>query len=412
MPSILTLPVETVAQIVSNMSIRDSQSLSAWAPQDILGDRVRAACNDRLCTANYLRDNFGHGVELLESMSKHTVYLSGSRSLEFFVPGSLGSNSDWDFYIKERAEVVYSFMSDMVKMGVSWETPLQELEEALREGDSERHVLFSALQYKHHFENGHFQQLAARYQRLPVFQLVTPQPVPTGARGLPTHLRILVKVTEDGLESERWLESDNGTDDDSDDDNNNDNHIEYQSIGCVINGHINRPEGKVKVQLILEQALTYMDCPSVLKYHSSCVQSVVGPHLACHFYGTMTFDKLSYAWRVGEARSRKAHAKYQERGFQYVDRDPDTYRLRCANDEHATLVDRKRDTDAPVEIVRIYQEYIKSTSWQELANEVHPIHAVKRPFMALHQSSWLVQKCSDEALEILLTHGCVPCFRY
>jgi hypothetical protein len=60
-------------------------------------------------------------------MSRNFVYLSGSRSLDFFVPGSTTENSDWDFYVPNDSMHVSAFLADMENIGVMWYSPLQEI---------------------------------------------------------------------------------------------------------------------------------------------------------------------------------------------------------------------------------------------------------------------------------------------
>ncbi|KAG9698802.1 hypothetical protein KCU95_g2308, partial [Aureobasidium melanogenum] len=395
---------EALERMLWAVSIADVNELLRNAPPGPAGDNLRTACQSRRSTTRYLENNFGSGTELLEAMSRHKAYLSGSRSLDFFVPGRLDPTSDWDFYLPRDVHVVCSFMEALTHMGVSWEGPLQKLEAAMSNGGGE--VMFATLQYSHHYNHGDFQNLASSHgidvsglMEVP-FQL--PGPTSTGTSEY-TWPWITVVVANQALQTEYWKPEDVEHDE---------GHAEmYQRIGSVINGHLARSLGGAKVQLILEDRNREFDCPALMRFHSSCVQSVIGPHIACHFYGQLTTQFMSYGWR-SDLRSEHAQEKYRRRGFVYVARDRSFVRLRMGDDEESIVVLRESPTNAPQSIVEMYQESVKKMSWQELSRDVVALPSVVKWYMGdyrLSNDEWFVRGCRADVFMALIQQGVLPC---
>ncbi|CAK7234296.1 hypothetical protein SBRCBS47491_008900 [Sporothrix bragantina] len=130
-----TLSYELVAQIASYLSAGDALSLGATCR------RVREACLARLDPERYLQTTFKNARYLLAAMTDYGCILSGSRALEYFVPGSIddpdpatagrGSDaatpSDWDFLVSCVTTSVYGMMDALHHCGVEWQHPLADV---------------------------------------------------------------------------------------------------------------------------------------------------------------------------------------------------------------------------------------------------------------------------------------------
>ena len=60
-------------------------------------------------------------------MAKANAVISGSRSLEFFVPGSCTPTSDWDVHVPNERTCVGIMLETMAKSGVQWQDDMQPL---------------------------------------------------------------------------------------------------------------------------------------------------------------------------------------------------------------------------------------------------------------------------------------------
>lgn len=92
--------------------------------------------NDRISMNLYLGQYFSDSKGLLKCMLINDIILSGSRSLEYFVPGSTDENSDWDFYADADKDKIFRFMEFMKLLGVRWLTTLEWFIEKLEDDAS------------------------------------------------------------------------------------------------------------------------------------------------------------------------------------------------------------------------------------------------------------------------------------
>ncbi|KAL6406256.1 uncharacterized protein AUP68_10426 [Ilyonectria robusta] len=80
----------------------------------------------RISPSEYLQINgpFTDASGLLEEMSMHGAVLSGSRALEWFVPGSISEISDWDFYVPPIPAAIQGVKNALERSGVRFESCL------------------------------------------------------------------------------------------------------------------------------------------------------------------------------------------------------------------------------------------------------------------------------------------------
>ncbi|KAH7124386.1 hypothetical protein EDB81DRAFT_872488 [Dactylonectria macrodidyma] len=69
----------------------------------------------------YLSKTFMHPVTLMSAMFDSGCVISGSRALEFFIPGSIILQSDWDFYVPGYKESVADMINVLALCGVTWD---------------------------------------------------------------------------------------------------------------------------------------------------------------------------------------------------------------------------------------------------------------------------------------------------
>ncbi|KAK3613242.1 hypothetical protein LTR22_028235 [Elasticomyces elasticus] len=154
----------------------------------------------------------------------------------------------------------------------------------------------------------------------------------------------------------------------------------------IMRGTIKIRGRDVPIQLITEYRHHIMDICAPFHYHSSCVQSFIGPFAAGHFYGKMTVDTKTFGWTkntkteiVGDiepfsCKGRSGStvsvwAKYQESGYTYV--APILrhlgHQLRHATDCHSTWYEYLHSYSVPEDVVRAYRACARMTAWYEVA---------------------------------------------
>lgn len=119
------LSFELVELIASYLDAGDALALS------MVCSSVRAGCISRLAPERYLQQTFRHPRRLLAAMTDHGCILSGSRALEYFVPGSIAREgaaaSDWDFLVPCNRSSVFGMMDALAASGVMWESSLEDV---------------------------------------------------------------------------------------------------------------------------------------------------------------------------------------------------------------------------------------------------------------------------------------------
>jgi hypothetical protein len=69
---------------------------------------------------------FVNASDLLRVMSLYGAVLSGSRALDWFVPGSATKTSDWDFYVPNVPSAISAVKGALEKSGVVFQTCLTQ----------------------------------------------------------------------------------------------------------------------------------------------------------------------------------------------------------------------------------------------------------------------------------------------
>lgn len=369
-----TLPYDVICEMVSHMGISTADELAnevSYLYKSSKSDKnkydgVKDACADRKSVVKYLSKHFGDGVALLEAMSKYYVYISGSRSLDFFEEGHIREDSDWDFYTSNWPGHVVGIMNELEKLGVVWMTPKDEIADLKESGKGSLVVERSKMMY-----------------------LLRAGSFSTG--GTDVH-GVLQSISDSNI-SNFTIDFDNG--DSSITPNEVGDGYTSEKMTCIIRGKLHYKGRVTRIQLICESR---NDCNasivSPMTYHSSCVQSFIGPYTACHMYGRLTSEGKSYGWRdnISEtARKRlspynpsepvevervSGWSKYKDRGFQYVNSPQWNmgFELRTVEDSQSTFIQYSDHSSAPPDVVMLYTQVARSTAWHEVATCTVPIH--------------------------------------
>jgi hypothetical protein len=375
------LPYDIISEMVSRMNISTVDSLKRevsykWDysnPDNNKYKGVSDACENRKSVVKYLNKHFGDGVALLEAMSKYFVYISGSRSLEFFEEGHVGEDSDWDMYVSTWPGHVIGIMQQLEKLGVTWMSPKDELSDLKASGKGSMVIESPKLEYL--LRNQCF-----------------------AAHG--TDMENIIEAVHDNATNNFTVNFDDGQS--SVTPNELGDGYTSENICCIIRGKLLHKDKTTRIQLIVEsRGNTNASIVAPFTYHSSCVQSFIGPYTACHMYGKLTSEGKSYGWRnniskkarrtlteydpstVVEVHSVPGWSKYSGRGFEYIN-PPEWhlgFELRDTQDGHSIWLEYSEHTAAPRDVVMLYTQVSKAVTWFQVAEGTVPVHF---PFKATY----------------------------
>ncbi|KAJ9137747.1 hypothetical protein NKR23_g8998 [Pleurostoma richardsiae] len=112
------LPPKLILDILWRLPIGDVLSL-----RDVTADAL-PMLHERIDPSRYLEQDgpFTHADDVLEELSRRDGVMSGSRALEWFLPGSTAPDSDWDFYIPHVESTIVAVKRALELSGVTFET--------------------------------------------------------------------------------------------------------------------------------------------------------------------------------------------------------------------------------------------------------------------------------------------------
>jgi hypothetical protein len=359
------LPVDLLRNVVEQMPVEDVMNLKTWAQTN--GEDFNAIvqeCNYRMSVLRYVDRVLGNGSKWLDAMSKCACYISGSRSLEFFVPGSVTDSSDLDIYTR-MGKGTMQFMNLTNHLGVEWFHVLDVAIRQIKRGDSD--IVLNGDRLRSVIRSGELEDLCTR--RSCEFEC-------DRYIWFDDFLTMRVRGNKVSV-----VKSDECT------------GYEASNIRDITYGELSRNNVTIPIQLIHEtRASGELSVDAIFNFHSSCVQSFIGPHGACHLYGRLTASKSSYYWDRNVKRGIRpitviddeecvlsrlmGHlspewSKYEDRGFTYS-----TPKLlgkgttvRQVGDSECTTLYYSDHTEAPSSVVSMYQRHMKLIQWSYLKSQ-------------------------------------------
>lgn len=363
--SLSKMPPELIKNVVSRLDLQSCRDLKAAVaetkekPQ--YHGNISKECDYRLSVTRYLENNFGHADELLEMLSKSFGYISGSRSLEFFLPGSATEESNWDFYSGNYAG--FSFMLRKLEgLGVTWKTVEEKVTDCLRDPSTSIMVGFNQL--RRLIDSGELHEIASNNSL--TF---------TGKDDVCMNKYNFTAITVvDGRVKVSLCDFTNKT------------HRDRNY--CAFAEGVRYFKGKsTKIQLMCYGGNAIIGCPlAIFRFHSSCVQSFIGPYICAHLYGKESFSKISRPWfswgdvctrtgvkhnisSVGSCKSCPRGgcitSKYINRGFRYYKSKKEDAVTRSGSDDKVVLCDIDIHTNAPANVIELYKKHYYEMKWTE-----------------------------------------------
>ena len=358
------LPTELQARIVSYLDVKSTGFLRHVSVTSIVcrATQIAQVCNDRLSVVRYLGQTFKEPEKLLDAMSKNHAYISGTYSLQFFVPGVATQSSTWDFYAPMQEHYLDSMMEIMEACGVMWENYATQLERNIR--CSPEGFVVHGYKLRSLLREG---ELEAVMMRAGLHSVSYTAPKSNA------YYDVAVNGTEltcTYIDPDQWGQ---GYKID-----------EVKNVACT--GRVISGKSSTLVRLIMEKSDRGLEMKSLFDAHSSCLQSFIRPHIACHLYGRMACDGLTYGWRDNLHHSYLSHSSgftyldgsihapsvppwkaLHDRGFKYIDVEHQymTLALRRSADEHSIQVRYSYNTSTPRDVRASCVGYADALLWTE-----------------------------------------------
>ncbi|KAF4451423.1 hypothetical protein F53441_5591 [Fusarium austroafricanum] len=339
------LPNELLLHLVCLLPITDVLSLKCATHNLLLVLELR------IRPSQYIQSigPFNNSHELLETMARHGAVISGSRALEYFVPGSATSESDWDFYVPPILASVVAVKHALERSGVTFESSLSRAARQLIEKSSTTlsRDQIVAVANEAFFNTRNWSEeektiIAAIHNTYPELRDMAPY------------------IREDG--SIRWIDAivpvtiqdvDSVTLAFPEPHQARSNNYPDGIAAKVLNGTAFKSGKMVFVQLIIgnidPRRISVIDplvqtiFRSIFSFYGSHVQCMLTKHVALHMYYRLTLDKIAYRWNVPEALQPKAEAavqKYISRGYNFQEAEEDAQWVsRSSQDEDSCLIE-------------------------------------------------------------------------
>jgi hypothetical protein len=122
-------PYDVVRQIVLFTNIGNVASILLTMGSHLTAEERESIRRSRFSPIRHLSPLKCSPLAMLALMRNTGTILSGSRAVDYFVPGSCNSDSDWDFYCDDDENSVLAFALWSTCLGVVWD-PLVQAKEA------------------------------------------------------------------------------------------------------------------------------------------------------------------------------------------------------------------------------------------------------------------------------------------
>jgi hypothetical protein len=246
---------------------------------------------DRISMNLYLGQHFSDSQGLLKCMLINDIYISGSRALDYFVPGSTDENSDWDFYADGNKDKIFRFMEFMTSIGIKWFTTMEWFTRILEDHNSLSSITMKQMKNLLDITS----------------QIQCDKVVDDAIRAL--HDEMI--NTHDGIydeESEVVVRNSKG---------DNKRFIlrsDIYSSFNIIYGTFNNHRKTQSVQLMADSS----GIASIMEFYTSALQCGITGFCAFHMYAKDAYNRQSRLW-IGPheptRKMRESRKKYEKRGY-------------------------------------------------------------------------------------------------
>jgi hypothetical protein len=303
-----SLPNELLQEIFDDLPITDCQSIrDAHAKTTRKGD-FEDVYDDRVSLHRYFTNCGLDGKQMVNILANSHTFMIGSRALEFFVPQSATSQSDWNFFMEYCPIMIYQFMKSMEKMGVVWDDLAERIYRRILE--DRKDVCATPIQLRDAAKTlreryGNFDDQATTTLE-DMIEIMNDAEIRDGG-----NRRMVVWYDEDEMLN-------------FDPVNNHEAH-QYANSRDQLSGKITIDGEELPITLSFsnEHHNKYRLMAFLHRFPLSIMQCTITGFGAVHLYGKEACKKLSYRWEAPSfsqnhekgPESRKAITSYLDRGF-------------------------------------------------------------------------------------------------
>jgi hypothetical protein len=315
------LPIEIISKIYTELSIKDARACTNayyfklnidtivryslfYSRHENAMRKMRQILEDRESIRIYMGESFPDSAELMERMTAYGAWVSGSRVLDFFTGGSIGSQSDWDFYIPTDTRKVVYFMEYMKTIGVTWMPTAEYYVRRIQCRDTGIVVPYRDLEF------------LARSNNLDI----------------PDYIKeSMIHIYEDDHDLENLQSSDHSyyslimPDESESSIRVHTGTYGSISIDSIIRGKLSYRGTETNIQLILTGTEKTSNLTAIRNFDLSIVQGAITGFMAFHMYSGHAYNRSGSIWVIDEANviqcdiTKGRVQKYQDRGFKLQD---------------------------------------------------------------------------------------------
>lgn len=331
--------------VINQLKAHDALALKEAFPGDL---SVNKCYQSRIDPVAYLSKTFMHPVTLMSAMFDSGCVISGSRALEFFIPGSITPQSDWDFYVPGYKESVADMINVLALCGVTWDLEGDAIVSALTQSGTVEvavRTMEALASWMSQLDAATATTLMGEslYQVLSAFLRSTRSSCDKSYTVSIDPDNQVVVTPNQFLPDERPVDS--ATYKDS----------AGQSFN-LLRGSIMTSTGTQPVQLIVGCHYSGVrSCLSFIKdFYASHVQCFISGWCASHLYYADASAGKAFLWQRPEmsAAVETAIVKYQKRGFEFFPAPKTSPTLRRLKDSRGMFLDYGD----------IYQQFIRSSN--------------------------------------------------
>ncbi|KAH6868985.1 hypothetical protein B0T10DRAFT_595985 [Thelonectria olida] len=365
------LPNELVLYLATLMPIEDVVSL-----QDATHNLIPVLV-ERIDPSRYLQSigPFTNIPELLEVMATHGAVLSGSRALEYFVPGSCTHKSDWDFYVPSVPCSVTAVKNALEQSGVMFESTLAWAARKLRQETtvvlSRSQIVSIAYEAFSSARSWSTEQRKVINSIHHLYPALTDMGLHIRKDGSVRWIDDIIPILIQECGSATFLEPREAR-----------THGYPENVAAKVLSGIARRNGRtVSVQLVVgaidsrmasvTEGLSRTVFGSIFTFYGSHVQCILTKHVAFHMYYRLAAEKRAYRWQIPEPireRAEDAVEKYVSRGFRFTtasQNDEWTFRSAQDNDSFFIELDTHQYYSPPL-------SQVKELRWRHAGEVIKP----------------------------------------
>jgi hypothetical protein len=304
-------------------------------------ERMKAIYAERVSLERYFTRNLYDGKQMMRLLAETDSYLFGSRAIEYFTPGTLENDSDWNFHVSSSPRLRCHFMKKMEEFGVEWQDATMSFFNSIKTTHMtiviKRSELDFIIEDSKSFEMDEFHQLAIKC-------FIESSAHIQRHAGVDTILYFVGIIGSDSFEcmdvtSER----------------ESDDLANMMSLEGII-----KFKGKeMKVEVAFTNDIEYTHTELIHDFCFSLQQCFINGFGAVHMYGKLAASKVSYKWdRFGFLSDHSNQEKTNALAHKYTLR---RYQIQLRPYDKDSMINQRSHCDSE----SIFIPYLNQFGWDD-----------------------------------------------